>query len=58
MTNYRIEVRNTNMRAEWEWCVVKEETISDTETVLVEGVSPTSEEALGKAKAYVLGVCN
>ena len=54
MTNHEIRMVNTNMRPEWEWSVVRIDTVSDVETLIEEGVETTSEQALGKAKACLL----
>jgi hypothetical protein len=53
MTDYEIIVSNRNLSDEWRWQVVRISSVSDTESVIAEGECTTSEEALGKAKAWL-----
>jgi hypothetical protein len=54
MTKFYLEISNTDASDEWYWKVERIETISDTSIVQAGGCEPTSEQALGKAKAAML----
>ena len=54
MANFELRLTNLNCQPHWEWEVIQCDTVSDIETLIEGGCDPTSEQALGKAKAALL----